>query len=83
MKVKVQKPIIVDAEFREKTGDIPSFQEQIEERISEVGDEVIEGGMLLILLGISILIAVVLFHPLTQEKIRSNYPTIIYHCKSD
>ncbi len=83
MKIKIPKPIIVDAEFKEKTGKIPSFQEQIEEESCEIDNDVIEGAMLLILFVIMILIAVVLFHPATQEKVRSNYSTTIYRCKSD
>ena len=83
MKIKVQKPVIVDADFKEKTGEIPSFEKQIEERNCEIDGEVLEGAMVLILLGMIILIAVVLFHPATQEKVRSNYSTIIYRCKSD
>ncbi len=83
MKIKIPKPIIVDAEFKEKIGEIPSFKEQIEEESCEIDDDVVEGAMLLILFVIIVVIAVVLFHPVTQERIRSNYPTIIYRCKSD
>ena len=36
MKIKTQKPFIIDAEFNEKTDDIPSFQEQIQERTRKV-----------------------------------------------
>ncbi len=83
MKIKIPKSIIVDAEFKEKTGEIPSFQEQIEEESCEIYNDVIEGAMLVILLIIMILLAVVLFHPATQERVRSNYSTIIYRCKFD
>ena len=83
MKIKIRKPTIINAKFKEKTGEIPSFQEQIEEESCEIDGDVIEGAMLLILLVIMILIAVVLFHPTTQEKVRSNYSTTIYRCKSD
>ncbi len=83
MKIKIPKPIIVDADFKEKIGEIPSFQEQIQEENNEIDNDVVEGAMLLILLVIMILIAVVLFHPATQEKVRSNYSTTIYRCKSD
>ena len=80
MKIKIPKPIIVDAEFEEKTGEIPSFQKQIEEESYEIDNDVVEGAMLVILPIIMIFIAVVLFHPATQERIRNKYPTIIYRC---
>ena len=83
MKIKIQKPVIIDAEFNEKTDDIPTFYEQIKERSRQIDDEVIEGATLLILLGLVFMIAVVLFHPTTQEKVRSNHPSIIYRCESD
>ena len=83
MKIKIHKPVIIDAEFKEKIDDIPSFQEQIQERTRNVGDDNLDISILLIVLGLVFMIAVVLFHPTTQEKVRSNYPTIIYRCKSD
>lgn len=85
MKIKTQKPIIIDAEFNEKTGDIPSFEEQIQERTRNINvdDDNLDISILLILLGLVFMIAVVLFHPTTQEKVRGNHPSIIYRCESD
>ena len=84
MKIKTQKPIIIDAEFNEKTGDIPSFEEQIQERTRNVNvdDDNLDISILLIVIGLVFMIAVVLFHPTTQEKVRGNHSTIIYRCKS-
>ena len=72
MKIKIQKPVIVDVEFKEKTDDIPSFQEQIQERTRKVDDDNLDISILLIVLGLVFMIAVVLFHPRTQEKVRSS-----------
>lgn len=79
MKIKIQKPVIIDAEFYQKTGDIPTFDEQIKERTR---NDNLDISIVLIVLGLLFMIAVVLFHPTTQEKVRANHPSIIYRCKS-
>lgn len=73
-------PKIINAEFRDKVGEIPSFQEQIKERRrnTETDKGTLEFFVILVFV---LLTNVVLFHPTVQARLQHSQTTI--NCKEN